>query len=129
MAFRIINGAVCMSCTPIDLKLALANTIANPIKAHVNGFGAFLFDGVSGDAAGCAVVGCHRRGGLGVTHFVTLDAEGTRVFAVVKEGAEFVLGSARQNFAHDSMAQDVHGAVGLGARFVKKKYTAARERI
>ncbi len=96
-----------MSCTPIDLKLAFANTIAHPIKTHVNGF-----DNVSGDATGCSVVGCHWRCGLGVPHFVKRDAEGTRVFAIVKEGADFGLGSARQNFAHD-MAQDVDGAVGL----------------
>ena len=125
MVFRKIVDAVCMSCTPTDLKLAFANTIAHPIKKHVNhGFGAFLFDNVSGDAAGCSVVDCHRRCGLGMPHFVKRDAEGTRVFAVVKEGAEFGLGSARQNFAHDwhrmwTAPLGLKGSVGLGCALVK----------
>ena len=55
--------------SPVDLKLSLSDTIANPIKSHVDGFGAPLFDRVGGDSAGSVVVGDNRRGGLGVPHF------------------------------------------------------------
>jgi hypothetical protein len=73
----------------------------------------FLHDGASGNVAGSVVVDCHRRGGLGVPHFGKHDAEGTRFFAVVEDGAKFNFGSARKNFAHDVAQQDVRGTVGL----------------
>jgi len=38
------------------MKLSLSYAITDPIKMHVNGFGAFLFDSVIGDATGHAVV-------------------------------------------------------------------------
>jgi hypothetical protein len=51
---------------PTNDKLALANMITNPIKAHVDDFGSFLFDSVIGNAGGGAVVGLDGGGGLGV---------------------------------------------------------------
>ena len=41
---------------PIDMELALADTIANPVEAHIDSFGTLLFDSVVGDAGGSAVV-------------------------------------------------------------------------
>jgi hypothetical protein len=38
------------------VELALADAVANPVEAHVNGFGSFLFDSVIGDAKGCTVI-------------------------------------------------------------------------
>jgi hypothetical protein len=40
---------------PDDLKLPLAGTVSDPVKTHVNGFGAALFDGVIEDASGAFV--------------------------------------------------------------------------
>jgi hypothetical protein len=38
--------------SPVDDKLVLMSTVANPIKLHVNCFGSFLLDGVVDDARG-----------------------------------------------------------------------------
>ena len=40
----------------VDVKLALSDTVSNPVKAQVDSFGSFLFDGVIGDAGSGAVV-------------------------------------------------------------------------
>jgi hypothetical protein len=61
----------------------------------------FAFGRVSGDATGGVVVGCHRRCGLGVSHFSKGNAERTRFFAVVKQRAKFGFGSAQEDFVHD----------------------------
>jgi hypothetical protein len=37
-------------------KLALSNAVVNPMKAHIDGFGASLLDGIVGDADGASVV-------------------------------------------------------------------------
>ena len=41
---------------PVDEELALACAITYPIKAHVNRFRSFLFDGVIGEAVDGGVV-------------------------------------------------------------------------
>ena len=41
---------------PVDEELTLACAIAYPIKAHVDRFWSFLFDGVVGEAVGGRVV-------------------------------------------------------------------------
>ena len=66
MVFREIIRAVVTAFFPTDYKLALADTVADPVKAHVNGLGSFLLDSVVGDAGGGAVVGLDWGGGLGV---------------------------------------------------------------
>ena len=61
MAGRVMYGEIISKVdgtfAPVNVKLTLADTIANPVKSHVDGFGAALFDGVVGDAAGGAIVG------------------------------------------------------------------------
>jgi len=49
---------------PNDVILALANTITNPIKLHVNGFGSFLLDVIIDNASGCGIVSLNRGGRL-----------------------------------------------------------------
>ncbi len=49
---------------PIHVVLALAHAVADPIESHVDCFGAFLFDGVVGNAGGGAIVSLDRRGRL-----------------------------------------------------------------
>jgi hypothetical protein len=66
MVFREIIRAVETAFFPTNYKLALADTIANPVKVHVNGLGSFLFDSVVGNAGGGAVVSLDGGGGLGV---------------------------------------------------------------
>jgi hypothetical protein len=67
MVFREVIGAVVAVFFPTNHKLALADTVADPVKAHVNGFGSFLFDSVIGNTGGGAVVGLDWGGGLGVS--------------------------------------------------------------
>jgi hypothetical protein len=38
MMFGEIVGAVCLAFAPVDLKLALADTVADPIKPHIDRF-------------------------------------------------------------------------------------------
>jgi len=52
-----VVGPILDARSPKDVELALAHLVAYPIKPHVDGFGALLFNGVIGNAAGCAVVG------------------------------------------------------------------------
>ena len=51
----------------MDYELALLDSVSNPVKAHVNGFGPFLFDSVIGDTFGTGVVGLNGSGWLGVS--------------------------------------------------------------
>ena len=52
---------------PVDEELTLACAIAYPIKAHVNNFRLFLFDGVVGEAVGGRVFNLDWSGRLWVT--------------------------------------------------------------
>jgi hypothetical protein len=56
MMFREIISFVHVATFPKHVKLALAHMVMDPVKAHVNGFGPLLFDSISGDASGGAVV-------------------------------------------------------------------------
>jgi hypothetical protein len=64
MVFRKIIGPVGGTTTPVDVKLTLADAITDPIETHIDGFGAFLFYRVVGDAGGCSVVSDEDRGRL-----------------------------------------------------------------
>lgn len=55
--FREIVSFVETAAFPIDIKLALADAITNPIKVHVNSLGALLLDGGVCDARSSTVVG------------------------------------------------------------------------
>jgi len=77
MVFGKIIGAVGVARSPKDVKLSLSDTIPDPIEAHVDGFGPFLFDGVIGNAASSAVVGLEWCGWLRVAKFIQGNAHGT----------------------------------------------------
>jgi hypothetical protein len=66
MVFRELIHAIETAFFPTNYKLALADMITNPVKAHVRGFGLFLFDSVIGNAGGGTVVSLDGGGGLGV---------------------------------------------------------------
>jgi len=65
--FRKIGSPVGVAWLPKDMKLTLPFAVTDPIEAHVNGFGTFLFDSVIYDSAGCVVVSLQGHGGLRVT--------------------------------------------------------------
>ena len=55
--------------SPKDMKLVLVNAIAYPVEAHVNGFGALLFDVVVCNPCCCGVIYLNWSGGLRMSHF------------------------------------------------------------
>ena len=89
MMFGEVVGTVCGAFAPVDLKLALAYAIADPVKTHVDRFGPFLFDSVSDNSTGGVIIGGHRGGWLRVPHFGKSNAERACFFAIVEERTEF----------------------------------------
>jgi len=67
---------------PKDVILVMANTIANPIKLHVNGFGLFLFDVIIGNAGGCGIVGLNRSGRLWMPKFLKGNVQWASMFGI-----------------------------------------------
>ena len=76
MEFANKISIVTIAWTPVDDELFLGDTIAYPIKTHVNGFGGFLFDVNVGKANSDSIVDLDRGGRLGMTHFSEGNAEG-----------------------------------------------------
>ena len=62
-----IVGNIIFALRPNYSKDTLSYAIADPVIAHVDGFGTAELDGVIGDADGGHVVGVHGRGWLLVT--------------------------------------------------------------
>jgi len=56
MVFGKIISAIGVTRVPENVELTLMGAVMNPIKSHVDGLGALLFDGVIDDAACSAVV-------------------------------------------------------------------------
>jgi len=88
-----IIGAVEAAFTPVDVKLALADAIANPVKAHVNCFRTFLFDCVIGNTGGSTVVSLNGSGRLRMAEFFKANTDRTRLFAVEVDGSELSFSS------------------------------------
>ena len=89
MVFGEVVAEVVFAGLPMDSKLALADAIADPVEAHVDGLGAALFDGVIEDARGTGIVdldGCDR---LWPAHFAEHRADGTCFLGIVDTGTDF----------------------------------------
>jgi len=71
-----IIGAIGGTWPPKNVKLSLTHAIADPIKAHVNGFGSLLLDHVIGDATGGAVVRLEWHGRLYMPQFLQSCSDG-----------------------------------------------------
>ena len=87
--FREIICIIIASPPPINQEVTLLDAIADPVKAHVNGFGPPLLDGGIGDACGTCVVSLDGRCHLWVAHFFQGRAEHGCIFCVVKECTKF----------------------------------------
>ena len=112
MFSKVISNVLTAWC-PIDAKLALVHTVADPIEAHVNGFGADLFDGAVHDAAGGCIVCFHRCRRLWVPHFLEGLADDGPFFGVEEECADFGFGGGGHDTPnHFGKAQN--GAVEQG---------------
>ena len=71
------------SLPPVDVVLTLSDAVAYPIKAHVHGFGASLFDVISGYSDSGAVVTFNWCCWLWVTEFFETDPNGACCFGIV----------------------------------------------
>ena len=89
--------SIVVAALPVDDELALTDAVADPVVAHVDGYGAALFDCVIGDAGCCAVVDFDMRGELGMAHFNKRGSERAAFLAVTVKTGEFSLGSAGEN--------------------------------
>lgn len=63
----VVVSKVCGSRFPLDMILALLDSVLEPVEPHVNSFGAMLFDCVVEDAIGTGIVNLERGGWLGMT--------------------------------------------------------------
>jgi hypothetical protein len=52
-----VVGEIVFTCTPMNNELALLDSVADPVKVHVYGFGSTLFDSFVCDASGACIVG------------------------------------------------------------------------
>ena len=87
MVFGEVVSLVEAAFFPVDVELTLADAVADPIKPHVDGLGALLFDGVIGDAGGGAVVSLDRRRWLGMAKFFEACAQWAGFLGVVEDAA------------------------------------------
>jgi hypothetical protein len=100
VVFTVVVGSIELAFDPADLELMLSDTVTDPVKAHVDRFGSFLFDRVVGYARGGTIVGNGDSGGLLVAHFLEANAERSGIFAVVEETtSQLGLSSAGYNLS------------------------------
>jgi hypothetical protein len=111
MMFSKIIGLVKSAGFPIDMELALADTVANPVETHIDGFGALLFDSIVGNASGGAVVCYNGCGRLGMAEFFQADSKGACIFAIVEKGGKLSFGGAGDDFTED-LTENINGAIG-----------------
>jgi hypothetical protein len=105
-----VVGEIVFTSTPINNELTLLDSVADPVKAHVYGFGSTLFDCFVGDASGACIVGLDGCCSLQMAHFFKCNAEGETVAIVLEYGAEFCFGGGCHDVPHDG-ANGVVGAV------------------
>ena len=72
MVFCMIITSVAVAGFPIYFELALSTSVTDPIETHIDGLGAFLFDGVRGESYGGGVVHLHFGGRLGMIQFLQM---------------------------------------------------------
>ena len=63
--FCVIVGQIGYAWLPVDEELAVAGAVADPVEAHVDGFGELLFDGVICKSESVELLTC-----IGVADFV-----------------------------------------------------------
>jgi hypothetical protein len=105
---------------PIDVELTLVDAVTNPVKAHFDGFRAFLFDSVVGDVSCSAVVRHDGSRSLGMSKFFQADAKWARIFAIVEEGGKLSLGGTGNDFAED-LTENINSAVEWRRRRVGRR--------
>jgi hypothetical protein len=83
-----VVGKIVFTGTPVNYELALLDSVADPVKAHIYGFGAKLFDRFIGNASGACIVGLAGCGSFRMSHLFESDAERGTVASILEDGAE-----------------------------------------
>jgi hypothetical protein len=120
MVFREVVSQVGGSAFPVDKELALADAVADPIEAHVNGFGALLLDSVIGNAHGTFIVSLDGCGGLGVAKLCKGGEQHGGILSIEEKGAKFGFSGRGNNDAED-VAVDVDSTIERRRRRIGSK--------
>ena len=113
---------------PVDDKLTIFDAIFEPIKAHVNCFGALLFDCVIQNATGHTVVSCDDGGGLWPAHFMKGCAKRNSGLSIDESRAGLGLGGGRKHIAHDS-GENMESAIEGRQRAVEFVRVGAQKEV
>jgi hypothetical protein len=73
MMFTVVVCQVEFPGTPIDMELALIDSVLDPVEAHVNSARLLLFDVVIGDPTSRRIVSLDWCWWLWVSHFLNSD--------------------------------------------------------
>lgn len=135
MVFCKIIGSIQCTGFPVDNKLALADTIADPIESHINCLGTFLLDGIIDDSFGTGVIRLDWRGGLWVAKFSESGAKSAGILGVVEASTNFSFSGRGKDISHDDTG-DMNGAIfrrwggisggSIGGAAEEEKTTSAR---
>ena len=113
MMFGEVVTQVVSTFAPVHEELSLSNTVLNPIKAHVHGFGLALSHSTIGDASSTGIVSLYRCRWLRPSHFEENVADHDPVFSIVKKASEFGF-CGRGHDIFEYVADGVDGPVGWG---------------
>jgi hypothetical protein len=108
--FGEIIGKVVAAASPVNVEVALFDSVLDPIESHVDGFGSSLFDGAIGNARGAGVVSLQGSGALWVAHVDESSAQSFGVFSIEEEGAELGFSGRRKDDFHDRR-ENMDGAI------------------
>ena len=106
MVRRVVLGEVVSKVSaagfPIYEKLALPDAVLDPIEAHVDGFGSFLFDCVVREAFCGGVVDADWNRWLRVPKFCEGSAYWHGLLTIMKSGADFGFSGRRHHVVDTS---------------------------
>ena len=87
-----IISIILTAFSPIHEELTLLDSVSDPVKAHVDGFGAALFYCVEGESYSHFVVCLDGGRRLGMSHFCEGGSDSACFSGVVVESCEFCFG-------------------------------------
>ena len=67
MVFCVVVSEVGAAGGPVNIEVALAGAITDPVEAHVNRLLPFLLGSIVCKSHCCGIIYLHRSGGLGVS--------------------------------------------------------------
>jgi hypothetical protein len=113
-----VVGSIEFCLAPVNVKLFLANAVSNPVKAHVDRFGAFLLDRVIRKTFGGCVISFQGCGRLWVAYFGYTGADGACLLTIVEQTRQFSFRCDRDDLLHN-VTHDVHRCIVHGFGVVR----------